>query len=296
MKGVIDMFLSHGNRFVEKFQYYNIEYEKCSSIRDMPIYHFHEDYEIYYLISGERHYFINDRTYHIKSGDLVLINSNVIHRTTSPKTDGYERFLFSFHKQFLVNMSKSLKGLDLLKCFNGNSVVLRLDKPKQELIEQNFVRLMNECKNKKHFANREYMDLLAAELLINVNRCYFEQPEYNNDYLEYKYKKFFDIVTYINNNYMNDISLELVSKNFFLSVSTFTRTFKQATGFTFIEYLNSLRIKNAQNLLLNTDLSVSEISAKVGFNSQEHFSRVFKKLTGCSALKYRNTNSSFKAG
>jgi YesN/AraC family two-component response regulator len=66
-----------------------------------------------------------------------------------------------------------------------------------------------------------------------------------------------------------------------------SRFFKEATGFTFVEYLNSVRIKEAKRLLERSSMKVKLISRKVGFGSVTHFGRVFKLVTGHTPLYYR---------
>src|SRR6266568_1838280 len=80
---------------------YEIEYQKERASLNMPENHFHDCYEIYYQMSGERHYFIKDRVYTIKKGDLVLISPYELHKTTYAGTPNYSRILINFKKSFI---------------------------------------------------------------------------------------------------------------------------------------------------------------------------------------------------
>ena len=95
---------------------------------------------------------------------------------------------------------------------------------------------------------------------------------------------------YIENNYMNAISLESVAQKYCFNPSYFSNLFKNYTGRGFSEYLYLSRIKKAQSLLENTDESIAGISAKVGFADCAYFCRVFKRETGLSPLKYRQVH------
>jgi YesN/AraC family two-component response regulator len=86
---------------------------------------------------------------------------------------------------------------------------------------------------------------------------------------------------------MQRITLADISKEFYISQFYFSKIFKEATGFTFVEYLNSVRIKEAQRLLVSTNDKVIRISYNVGFGSIAHFGRMFKAITGYSPLQYR---------
>ena len=96
----------------------------------------------------------------------------------------------------------------------------------------------------------------------------------------------FEILGYINNHYFENLTLESISTRYYLSTFYFSRTFKEVTGFHFIEYLNNVRIKEAKKLLINSSRSIHEIAAAVGFNNTTHFGRVFKQITGCSPSAY----------
>ena len=97
-----------------------------------------------------------------------------------------------------------------------------------------------------------------------------------------------DAVEYINNNYMNDISLELCSEQFLLSPPYFSRLFKQVTGSKFIDYLTNTRITQAK-LLLETqaELSTKQVGSLVGYQNTNYFFKVFKKATNLTPLEYR---------
>src|SRR5690606_6312499 len=87
--------------------------------------HFHESYEIYYLLAGERYYYVNDRIYALQVGDLLFINKNQLHRTTSKGRSTHERILINFEDSFL----EPLLGLGVgdLPLFQGESFLLRPD-------------------------------------------------------------------------------------------------------------------------------------------------------------------------
>jgi len=95
------------------------------------------------------------------------------------------------------------------------------------------------------------------------------------------------VAIYLTENYRSRISLKQVAERFFITPCHLSRSFKKATGFSFIEYVNSIRVKEAQKLLKKTNSSVMRIAELTGFDSQTHFGRVFKNLTGMSPLQYR---------
>jgi YesN/AraC family two-component response regulator len=100
------------------------------------------------------------------------------------------------------------------------------------------------------------------------------------------------VAAYINTHYAEDITLKAVAQQFFISPCYLSRTFKRITGLPFSEYLNGVRIKEAQRLLHQSDHSISRIAMDVGFNNCTHFDRVFKHAVGVSPGVYRKYNHS----
>lgn len=96
------------------------------------------------------------------------------------------------------------------------------------------------------------------------------------------------IKAYIDNNLTQDISLSSISEYVNYSPTYVSRVFRQHYGASYIDYLNSSRVKLSQELLsARGDLSVKEIGFQVGFNNLQSFFRIFKKYTGMTPLQYR---------
>ena len=96
-------------------------------------------------------------------------------------------------------------------------------------------------------------------------------------------------ISYIKANYKNDLSLTEVANYVNLTTYHFSKLFKSTMGTSFINYITTLRIQKAQDMLLDTFMSVAEISENSGFSSTNNFFRVFKKITGMSPQQYRST-------
>lgn len=95
-------------------------------------------------------------------------------------------------------------------------------------------------------------------------------------------------IGFIEKNYSDNITLDAISKYLNINKSYFCTIFKKETGKTYSEYLNEFRITKSEELLLNQNLSLLDISLSVGFNSQSYYTMVFKKLRNKTPLEYRN--------
>ena len=94
-------------------------------------------------------------------------------------------------------------------------------------------------------------------------------------------------IEYINQNYMNKITLEEIANAVHVSPNYFSKIFKEEVGINFAAYLNKVRIEGAKKLLLESDGSLVEVAYLAGFEDQSYFSRVFKKYTGLSPKRYK---------
>ncbi|NRY59488.1 AraC family transcriptional regulator [Clostridium beijerinckii] len=268
----------HNNFFINKL--------KRTKKFDMPQHHFHEDYEIFYLIQGERKYFINDTIYKISEGNLVLVNVNEIHKTSDFSDHSHERIVVNFTPAFLAEFSQNVNALNLYSCFNLENRVLPLSFKYKNNIEGVLNRLLEVDKSQSDNKNF-HSKVLLCELLILINNFVddFKLKGYSS--MQPINPKVSQVIKYINENYHQAISLSSVAKEFYLSPFYLSKLFKQTTNFTFIEYLNSVKIRNATQLLQDKKYKIIDIAEKVGFTNNTHFTRVFKTVMGMSPMKYR---------
>lgn len=265
-----------------------VQYVKRSDHFDMVQEHYHAYYEMYYLLSGERNYFIKDNIYRVSKGDLVFINEYDLHKTTSVgRSPAHERIVIYFRDQLFDPDIALLQ--DEFSPFRTGNPVLSLQIHEQRYVEDLLHRIIAEFRTRgRNF--EACLKALFMELFIYALRCCekrINQPVSSEKRL---HKGIAEIVRYINQHYADRLTLTDLAGRFFISPHYLSRIFKIATGFSFIEYLTTLRIKEAQKLLRETNLKVAEIAQQVGFEDFAHFGRVFKKLTGNTPLQYRKMN------
>ncbi len=250
------------------------------------LHHYHDCYELYYLYSGERYYFIQDKTYHVTGGSFVLIPPNEIHRTGNLGNFGYDRMLIHFSRELLEDYLAIEPSINPYKNLEEDIHLISLNPQEQNFVET-LLQIMELEYNQNRFRETAYIKLTLLQLLLFLNNCKPSEQDSALTEINNTQKTMFEILGYINNSYFEEISLETISARYYLSTYYFSRTFKEVTGFHFVDYLNNVRIKEAKKLLLNSSLSVNEIASAVGFNSNTHFGRVFKQITGCSPSAYK---------
>ncbi len=259
---------------------------------NMPTKHFHPEYELYYLLEGSRYYFIENESYLVEKGSLVIINRQQIHKTGPAGSALHERILIELsHAPFSTFFSK-LSPLSLNDFFCKYKGIWVLDENGQKYVEALLATMMTEIKNKcDHYEVLTMMKL--TELLIYIIRCNNESPNFSTAKPSDtpKHKMVHEVAHYIITHYQTTLSLEDLARRFFINKSYLSRIFKEVTGYTVNEFINVNRIKHAQNLLVSSDLTICEIAVLSGYESHTYFERVFKKYLDTSPLKYRKKNN-----
>ena len=250
--------------------------EKRHSVGAMAVTHHHDEtYELYYLLAGERDYFIEDKFYNVSEGDLVLIPPTLLHRTAGKKS---HRILVHFTDEFLSHHFKdeliSLLKLDRPLIFRPTDASGALYFAVDSLLTSYLT--LNYEENEALFASRLFNILF---LMSNERNSYKEQA-YEDERME-------QIIRYVNENYAIIDGLDELSSHFFISKYHFSRLFKKNLGVSVTDYINTIKVRAACRLLTNSDVSLTEAATLSGFNSLSYFSKVFKSETGISPSAYK---------
>ncbi len=251
----------------------------------MPTNHFHSTFEIYYLMSGKREFFIKDRTFVINEGDIVIISPNILHRTTNTELPKHERLIVNIHESCISTVINS--STDILQPLLEKEYAIITSSLQERLSIDTISHQILEEMNDEKSGFEVYAQTLVIQLLLICNRHLKQNSSEVIESQSQMHQRVSEIVQYLNTYYMHELSLSVVADKFYISPYYLSRFFKEATGFTFVEYLNSVRIKEAKKLLESSSMKVQLISRKVGFGSVTHFGRVFKSVTGKVPLYYR---------
>ena len=250
--------------------------------------HFHNHLEIYYLTAGERIYFIRDRTYHIRPGDMVVLSSNIVHRAYSVGggSPNHERIILEVYQPMLASMRELFGRSGPEEALRGVFGVLRLGQEEQSQVRSWIYGIMREMKERQYGYEAMVRCILAQLLAFIIRRM---SQEASAERVTAKNTRMLEIADYLAAHSNQKLSLDKIAERFYISKYHLCRTFKQATGFTLAEYINTSRVMRARELLLTTRSSITEIAKETGFESGTHFGKVFKQYMGTPPLAYRKT-------
>lgn len=243
----------------------------------MPYAHYHEDYEIYILKSGERTVMINDLEYPAQSHSATLFSKNTVHRSygDTPFSGICIHFSERYLKQYFTPMTIS----QLLSCFNqpiimlSDEVLFVIQKMADEFV-------LHAPENFLHLAT-------ILQLLCScVDSAKAPLPKASTQALS----KAESIIAYVNENFIDIKDIAELSERFDVSQSYIFRTFKQHFQTTPKHYINRLRIQTVCHRLRYSTYTIRNLAVDCGFESYEYFYRVFKKQMGCTPTEYRNAN------
>ncbi len=255
---------------------------------NMPTKHLHDEYEIYYLVEGERFYFIGSHTYHIKKGSLVFVNRNQIHKTSMACGSYHDRILIEFAEEPFASFFSQFGDLDVREFFQAHEGVLNIEGSKQLFVENLLLDIQSEIHHKHPGYRMNVMSKLSLLLIFSMRYAdkYHAVPARSSS--ANKHRKVDQVADYITLHCTEPLTLSLLADHFYVNKCYLSRIFKEVTSFTVNEYINFHRIEKAQKLLTKTDMPISAVAAECGYESLTYFEKVFRTFREISPLKYRN--------
>ena len=232
------------------------------------------DFQLLYIASGQAHFIFDGEDRIIPAGNMVLYRPKEVQQYYYLGSDHTEVFWVHFTGNNVTNLLRAYGFPDHEHVIHtGTSLEYR------RLYQQIIQELML-CK-------ADYEEMAAAYLrmlFVLVHRLETSPITRRSSYL---IDELDTAVRYFHEHYNEPISVEAYASSRGMSVSWFIRNFRDYTDSTPTQYLLSLRIRNAQNLLENTSYNIAEISGIVGYDNPLYFSRLFHKFCGISPREYR---------
>lgn len=251
--------------------------ERAQGVNDnMDSSHYHSFFELYFLESGERYHMMRDQLYHLKAGEFIIFPPRVMHHSFGREDDPFKRILIYFSAEEILSE-------ELAEYFSQDYLVFSTASTERYSIHQIINMICHEYKE-PGLCSQEHLHTLLSLLLLTIRRSARKVTKKEDENV------LTHIIQYIYDHYQEDISIEDLSRRFFLSPFHLCRKFKQGTGNTIVQYVNTTRILNAQRMMLETTKNFTQISKETGFSSPTHFNRVFKSVTGMTPSENRRAN------
>lgn len=259
---------------------------------DFPT-HWHQALEIVMPVENHLDVFSNGTHFDMQPGNILIIPPGELHEIKTPSSG--QRFFFMLD----ISSITQLKGYVGIQTLMAHPILFTKDA--YPLIYDDIYEILIQIRN-EYFSNKEYSELaiqaLILNLLIKIGENHNSADELFPNVKITKQKeyvqKFNQLLEYIDDHYMDDLSLEGIADMAGFSKFHFSRLFKQYTDFTFCDYLTYRRIKAATDLLAKPEFSITEVALNAGFPSISTFNRLFKQQIGCTPRDYRSKNNTIK--
>ncbi|AAK79419.1 AraC-like DNA-binding protein/mannose-6-phosphate isomerase-like protein (cupin superfamily) [Clostridium acetobutylicum] len=249
--------------------------------------HWHEHLQIYYFTAGTAYLECAQNKFDVTTGSIAIINSNELHYLES-HSNNLKFYTIRIEPTFLFSNKEDLLQTKYLAPLALNRITFK------NLIENDLQIL--ECIKTilKEYSSKNIGYELAVkaniyQLIVYLLRGYVDKILNENEFEERKriLNKFQCVFRLIEEKYTEKLTLNELADCVNFSTHHFCRTFKQMTGKTTTDYINGIRLYKSTNYLKQTDLNITEIAIKCGFDNNNYFSRLFKKHYDMTPTKYR---------
>ena len=265
----------HGN---EQFPFL-VSYQKLSEYESGSfMWHWHPEIEITYVQKGTMCYKVNHMVYHLKEGDIVFNNSGALHSGTMEDQKDCSYIPVTFDPRLIYGFFQSTINSKYVDPVLQDSLLPALcinqSEPWHRPFREYLLRIIDLDKKKPDFYE---LDITIWRLLLE--HIIYEPQASRENSLEYdRIKK---ILSYIEENYQNKITLNDIARHIHLCESECTRLFKRHMNTTLFAFLQEYRIERSLELLQAGE-PISAVADKAGFSDPNYYSKVFTRIKGCS--------------
>ncbi|MCB5386182.1 AraC family transcriptional regulator [Blautia glucerasea] len=275
----------HGN---EQFPFL-VSYQKLSEYESGSfMWHWHPEIEITYVQKGTMCYKVNHMVYHLKEGDIVFNNSGALHSGTMEDQKDCSYIPVTFDPRLIYGFFQSTINSKYVDPVLQDSLLPALcinqSEPWHRPFREYLLRIIDLDKKKPDFYELDITICLQSMWRLLLEHIIYEPQASRENSLEYdRIKK---ILSYIEENYQNKITLNDIARHIHLCESECTRLFKRHMNTTLFAFLQEYRIERSLELLQAGE-PISAVADKAGFSDPNYYSKVFARIKGCSPREYR---------
>lgn len=275
----------HGN---EQFPFL-VSYQKLSEYESGSfMWHWHPEIEITYVQKGTMCYKVNHMVYHLKEGDIVFNNSGALHSGTMENQKDCAYIPVTFDSRLIYGFFQSTVNSKYVDPVIQDSMLPAIcidqSEPWHKPFREYLLRIIDLDEKKPDFYELDITICLQSMWRLLLEHIIYEPQASRENSLEYdRIKK---ILSYIEENYQNKITLNDIARHIHLCESECTRLFKRHMNTTLFAFLQEYRIERSLELLQAGE-PISAVADKAGFSDPNYYSKVFARIKGCSPREYR---------
>ena len=274
MKLVRQEFTSRQHMLSRDFEFFHYRDEHPVEVE----YHNHLFYEVFSFISGDVTYIVEGKSYRLRPGDIVLINNRELHKTVVRPGKAYERYVLWIDPDYIKTLGEDT---DLAMCFEHSALrdykVLRPGAEYYIKIKNAMTCLQNAAFNES-YGNSVLKKAYLTELLVLLNRAFLDSQDEDME-LDVVYdEKISSVISFINENLQEDLSLESLANRFYTSKYHLLREFKSTPAIRSTSI--SAKTPDHGQDAPEGRLRVTEACQRCGFGDYSNFIRSFKRSWG----------------
>ena len=258
------------------------------------LWHWHPEIELTLITKGKMIYKVNNSTFSLQEGQALFGNSGTLHAGYMINSQDCEYYSITFEPKLIYGYDNSIVFIKYVKPIIQNISLPAIHFDLSENWHKNVISLIQEIieieSNQKSTYELDIISKLDEYwklLFLNTDKVPLGTPYDRNSYNRIR-----NIISYIEEHYDSDLSLEDIAKSIHVCRSECSKLFKRFMNIPLFEFITQYRIEKSVEYLINTNYSIMEIASLTGFNDSNYFSKVFKKQKGCSPSQYRHINCS----
>ena len=240
--------------------------------------HAHSHTELFYIVGGDGQFQINDLRFPVQAHQLVVVNPNVLHTEVSYDAHPLEYIVLGIEGLELT-IPDAEESRHCIYSFPENNAVLTC---MRQILQE-----MQDRKPEYETICLAYLDIIMVQLMRNASATLTPaSARFPNN------RQCAAVRNYIEQHYKENLTLDLLAEKVSINKYYMSHAFKREYGVSPISYLITCRIREGKRLLSETDLSLSQIAAVLGFSSSSYFSQSFRNAEGMSPTEFRRASQS----
>lgn len=237
--------------------------------------HNHDDYEIFLFFQGDAKYIVENKSYLLEPFDIIIVKKNDLHRVYHNRPVAFHRTVLFISPMFFQTNNCCDYETQLLHILStGNKIPGNV--VRSSGLYDAFLRYKKYSEDYQIIEYSPILNAIIVEILYLISKITkASTPDSNQN------SPINPVIAYLNKNFTEEITLDMLEKNFFISKHYICREFKKATGLTVLEYVRKKRLAKAQELRTE-GMSLLDAAVTSGFNSYSSFYRAYHKEFNCT--------------